>query len=270
MESPAIRGLWNEVKDNIPGVEYGGSYAIKPGYHNTRLWNEQFRPNDYSIQLTADRIGPDDLSSAIDLTMSTSEMIKRTGYLRNAALNPNDSRTSYIREFIGTLNGVDVYCLEASGPGTAFHFDGDRDDSHLWHIHLSIYRMYCNDPQAMSAILSVLKGETFEQWIGNSDMTTVDDIHRLLHDGTRAPGQANTSGGGVPIAWIVRRLWEHDGKFDMILANLATLAGVDFVNEEQIISGVLSGLGSRDVEDIVTVLRATVPPDKLAALKEAL
>lgn len=162
MESPAIRYLWVNVERAIPGVRLGGIYANKPGYHNSRIAN---RPSNYSVQLLADKQGPGHLASAIDLTLSTEEMKKRTGYLRRAALDPKDNRTSYIREFIGTLNGSDVYCLIASGPGTAFRFDGSRDDSHLWHIHISFYRLYCNDYEAMDAVLSVLIGETYEAWI---------------------------------------------------------------------------------------------------------
>lgn len=269
MESPAIRLLWMKVERRIPGVQLGGIYADKPGYHGRRSDN---LASNYSVQLTVDRQGPD-LSSAIDLTMSTSQMILRTGYLDRAARDPLDDRTSYIREFIGTLDGSEVHCRIASGPGTAFQLDPGRDDSHLWHIHISFYRLYCNDARAMDAILSVLSGETYEQWIGGSIVAvedTVNDIHRLLHDGTRAPGQANTSGGGVPIAWIVRKHWEHENKLNTILVNLQTLSGQDFVNEEQIVSGVLNGLGDTPVDDIANALRATLDPTKLQALKEAL
>jgi hypothetical protein len=162
MESPAIRYLWVETKKILPSVKLGGIFVDKPGYHNSREGNES---NDYSVRLLADKQGPPNLGSAIDLTMSDAEMRKRTGYLRTAALDPEDNRTSYLREFIGTLNSTDVYCLIASGPGTAFKYDGSRAKSHLWHIHASFYRLYCNDYTAMDAFLSVFSGESFAQWI---------------------------------------------------------------------------------------------------------
>lgn len=168
MESPAIKTLYTRLTAVIPGLRFGGIYAVKPGYHNRR---DALPIGDYSVQLSVDRQGPSNLASALDLTMSTAEMKRRTGYLRRAALNPVDDRTSYIREFIGTLDGSTVYCLIASGPGTAFHEDDSRDDSHLWHIHISFYRLYANDSRAMEALLSVLSGETYEQWAGRDDMT---------------------------------------------------------------------------------------------------
>src|SRR5688572_24642862 len=54
-----------------PGTRYGGTYADKPGYHNTRdnLLN-QGRSGDYSVRLPADRAGPGDKTAAFDWTFS--------------------------------------------------------------------------------------------------------------------------------------------------------------------------------------------------------
>lgn len=199
MESPAIKGLYNRLSNVIPGLRFGGIYAKKPGYHNTRSANTA---TNYSVVLPADKLGPSNLASALDLTMGEAEMRKRTGYLRRAALNPADGRTSYIREFIGTLNGSTVYCLIASGPGTAFREDTGRDDSHLWHIHISFYRQYANDPRAMDALFSVLSGETFEEWDRRQDMANVDDVWNLLDKGRRPANLAQTHDGGIPSSWI--------------------------------------------------------------------
>jgi hypothetical protein len=223
LESPAIRDLYNDLTPVIPGLRFGGIYAIKPGYHNKRSANPSA---NYSVLLAVDRIGPD-MASALDLTLNEAEMRRCTKRLRDAALDPHDDRTRYIREFIGTTDGVNVYCLIASGPNTAFVFDSGRDDSHLWHIHLSFYRQYCNDPQAMAAIYSVLVGQSYEEWKGNDMEFDVDDVYKLLHDGLRA-GPSQTQGGGIPIAWIVREIGEIQKALDMIKATTSTIPALDY------------------------------------------
>lgn len=176
--SDELEFFWDEFHDFEPTVRLGGIYANKPGYHNTREANLD---GDYSIYLPADRQGRSDLASAIDLTLPADKMRWYTSRLKAAALDPNDDRTSYIREFIGTLDGENVYCLIASGPGTAFVFDGGRDDSHLWHIHISFYRMYADWSEAMRAILSVLMNESYEEYLGGETMTP-DQFLGLLKD----------------------------------------------------------------------------------------
>jgi hypothetical protein len=161
VESPAIRTLYDDLTSFITGLAFGGIYAKKPGYHNKRSANPA---GNYSVLLSVDRQGPD-MASALDLTMRPSWMATITDRLRRAALDPEDDRTSYIREFIGTLDGNSVYCLIANGPGTRFVSDSGRDESHLWHVHISFYRLYCNDPQAMKAIYSVLSGQSYRDWI---------------------------------------------------------------------------------------------------------
>lgn len=173
--SDAMAYVWTESQKFIPGVQLGGIYAVKPGYHNTRNWNLVNNPGDYSIELPPDLLGSGELAAAIDLTMSTAEMKKRCAYLKNACLDPADYRTKYIREFIGTLDGSNVYCLIHNSEDGAFSFSGGRDSSHLWHIHISFFRKYAADMTAAGAIVSVLKGETLAQYEGGVIMALADD-----------------------------------------------------------------------------------------------
>jgi hypothetical protein len=39
-------------------------------------------------------------------------------------------------------------------------------------------------------------------------VATIDDIYSLVHDGKRGGGRAETASGGVPIAYLVRKLGE--------------------------------------------------------------
>jgi N-acetyl-anhydromuramyl-L-alanine amidase AmpD len=51
-----------------------------------------------------------------------------------------------------------------------------------------------------------------------------------------------------------------------INANLAALAGKDFVNEQEVVDGVLAGLGGKSADEIRTALQAALPPDTFADL----
>lgn len=162
--------LWLECKRVIPGVRLGGIYANKRGYHNTRANNLKFWPNDYSIRLDADKLGPSDKAAAIDLTMSGDQMVRRTNYLYRSALNKGDPRLRPLREFIGTRDGEQVYCRIAGnssglGEGRGSN-DWGRDSSHLWHIHISILRQFVNSSAAMAGISSVLSGESLAEFMG--------------------------------------------------------------------------------------------------------
>ena len=157
--------LWERCLSFIPGVQLGGIYANKSGYHNTVTANQQSWPGSYSVKLPLDlEYNPKDKARGIDLTMSTSEMIKRTKLLKAAADHPQDSRLFGLREFIGTLDGVNVFCYIRDTDSGPWRFDGSRDSSHLWHIHISFWTKYCAVMDAMLAVASVLEGVTWEQW----------------------------------------------------------------------------------------------------------
>lgn len=170
--------LWEECLLIIPGVRLGGIYANKSGYHNTVNANKTNWPSNYSILLPSDLSGDFTKARGEDLTMSTAEMTKRTGYLKNAALHPDDDRLDCVREFYGTLNGTTVYGLSHGGPGQVWR-QVTSDPSHLWHIHLSFFTLYCDDWDArpgvpgLEGVLSVLSGETWEAWVQRKSGTPV-------------------------------------------------------------------------------------------------
>lgn len=183
----AAENCWNLTRNTIPGVLLGGICASKPGYHNKRqnlAWG-----SDYSVSLQIDSLGPSNVCSAIDLTIHTpAEMIKRSNFLKSACMNI-DPRTKYIREWIGTVNGSTVACYIHDAETQAFRFDGSRDSSHLWHIHISFFRKWCGDPEAGRAIASILNGETYAQYLGQED----SDVAKFI----RYNGEAFVSFGCV-------------------------------------------------------------------------
>lgn len=156
--------VWEEAKKIIPGVRLGGIYADKPAYHNTVNANLAKYPGNYSIKLPLDLREPRDKARAIDLTMSDAEMKKRTGYLRRAALHPDDDRLDCVREFFGTLDNETVYGLTHDGPGEPWR-EVESDLTHLWHEHCSIFTDFVNDWAMLEGLLSTLSGVTWEDWL---------------------------------------------------------------------------------------------------------
>jgi len=172
----ALWRLWEACLAVIPGVRLGGIYAFKPGYHSSVNDNKANWPGNYSILLPSDLTGDFGKARAIDLTMSTVEMTKRTGHLKAAALHPDDDRLGCVREFYGTLDGRNVYGLSHGGPGQVWR-SVTSDASHLWHIHISLFTLYCDDwPAApgvygLEGVLSVLSGETWDAWAARKNGT---------------------------------------------------------------------------------------------------
>lgn len=138
----------------LSGIVGDLAHKKRGGYHISR--QDQSSTN-YSVTRPDDRLGPSDRASAIDMTMSTADMIKCHKRLRTCFQNrANDPRIKYINAW----NGWD-------GQGDAGRYDvvrgtvGTATADHKWHIHLEIRRRYVNDRKAMEAILSMLRGEPY-------------------------------------------------------------------------------------------------------------
>ena len=177
----AMWRLWEESVLVIPGVRLGGIYANKSCYHNTVTRNKESWPNAYCIKLSLDLTGPFDKARAIDLTMSDAEMRLRTGYLRSSALAAGDDRLKGVREFIGTLDSKNVTCYIKDTEAGPWRFDSGRDDSHLWHIHISVFTKYCAIwDWVLEAVLSVLSGETYTAWLQRKGGSPEDQEINML------------------------------------------------------------------------------------------
>lgn len=169
--SSALWWFWTEFDKHESSAKYGGTYARKGGYHNYRA---ALPKTDYSVEEVAnDRKGSDSKCSAIDLTLSASAMVKYSKRL-DSAMRAKDKRlfingNAILREFIGTKDNKSVYCYvltggRAQGVGADSGVDYGRDKSHLWHIHLSFIRLFCESMDAMERVLSIMKGETYTAW----------------------------------------------------------------------------------------------------------
>ncbi|ADD44832.1 hypothetical protein Snas_5197 [Stackebrandtia nassauensis DSM 44728] len=150
----ALKWLAREIIKAIPSAELSGIVgdpAHTYGYHRCR---NKLPSSDYSVQTKPDREGDGDAASALDMKFNAEWMKKITRRLLDSAKDQNDPRLNYMREFFGTLDGKKV-----TGWDTYYGKPVTSDDSHLWHIHMSILRKYCTSKDKMANILSVIKGE---------------------------------------------------------------------------------------------------------------
>ncbi|MFY1672061.1 N-acetylmuramoyl-L-alanine amidase [Plantactinospora sp. WMMB334] len=75
------------------------------------------------------------------------------------------------------------------------------------------------------------------------------DVNYILWQGAQKPdGSGRTD--------IRQHFYNIEGMLTEVKANQMNMLGMDWVNEQQIIDGVLNGLGSKDLDDAATALRA--------------
>ncbi len=156
----AILWLASQAVAQIPSAKFSGVVGDKShtfGYHRGRNY---LPADDYSRELAEDKAGDGEAASALDLSYSAPQMKVITARLIKSADDPDDLRLNFVREFYGTVDGVSVV-----GRDTYYGNFAASDDSHLWHVHISFLRKYANSLDAMRAVLSVLIGETYAQYL---------------------------------------------------------------------------------------------------------
>jgi hypothetical protein len=287
--SSAIWRLWSEFDRIESSALLGGVYAAKPGYHNYR---NALPSSDYSVgHVAADRRGSGTKASALDLSLSDAAMRTYTGRLDSAARRRDprlySPRGPVLREFIGTKDNRTVYCYvlvggRPLGVGADAGPDPGRDATHLWHIHLSIIRQFCEDWPALDGVLSVLRGESLADWQARSEYNEMTPQQaQQLRDThyTAALAIPNPVGEGrVPLhvwaAWMtgaVKALTTAVGSVDeatkaQLQQDLSSLQeGIDGVPEQ-----VVDAFGAtEEPEDIAVRLRAMLG-DKATAVGQIL
>lgn len=141
------------------GIVGDQAHAARGGYHIGRRFQSK---TNYSVVRPQDKAGngPDDASAAIDMTMSTKDMILCTWRLKRLFDNEDDPRRKYINAFNGWL-----------GTGDAIRFDvyarkkGYANGTHKWHVHLDLRRLYVELEVARKAVLSGLRGESVAEYL---------------------------------------------------------------------------------------------------------
>jgi len=126
-------------------------------------------------------------SAAVDVSLSRADMVKLYGRVKRVFDDRTDPRRKWLN-YWNAWNGV------AGNLPDRFNFQsntiGTTDRSHEWHSHDDHPRLYVDLAAseadcwtAMRAALSVVKGETKEQWLASEgdDMALTESEHYIQH-----------------------------------------------------------------------------------------
>ncbi len=157
----AIRQLYDRFHAlNEPSELSGilGDRAHTFGFHRARAVLPR---SDYSVVAPGNQKGDAWAASALDVKLTPEGMKVVSARLR-AAMRKADVRVAALFEFGGTLNGTVTFSRNIYGQESW----NEWDDSHLWHVHLSIIRAFANDYAAIAGIADVMAGKrmTAKQW----------------------------------------------------------------------------------------------------------
>lgn len=275
----AMWRLWTEFDAHRPKTQLGGIYAFKSGYHSTRADNQKHWPGDYSTGFAADRKGPSDKSAAVDLTFGEAQSGNYTDIIRyskriDAAARARDprlyiGRTPVLREFIGTIDGKRPYAYDLQRRQS----DNFRDDSHMWHIHLSVTRQFVTDWDILAGVLSVLIGDSIVA-LTKDDMKTM-----MLWDPGDETGVGNWSWRGdfatnktvqARFAWWLGPEEAHAAKLEAAAAraDVAKLTG-ELAELRKRVDGLPKALAPALVKAVGEAVAGGIAADVLAnAIKE--
>lgn len=135
-----------------------GSAAGEGFHHSREDLIRRGKDNAYSIRHDLDKQGKPDAACAIDFGFNDTEMKIATKRIYDAARAKDPRLYLKCREFGGTLDGKNV---------TAFNVTEQRsisfDDTHLWHLHVSIHRAYADDIDVCRGIAEVVAGIALEE-----------------------------------------------------------------------------------------------------------
>lgn len=170
----AAKRMMSELLLLEPGTQNGGMYTYKPGYHASRADNiamdkvDTTDIADYSIRDAPDKLGPSDCSAGFDWTHPKAQAgsyasMDKYGERLESAFNAKDPRLNGWREALGQTD------LDSTAEGLDFRYWTRRtpDSSHEWHWHFSEVRAYVESWSNKLAFLSILKGETLQQYLAN-------------------------------------------------------------------------------------------------------
>jgi hypothetical protein len=165
----AIRATYDKIEAVIPAAQLSGiqgDSAHTYGYHRGRNY---VSGSDYSVQQSDDKQGSGEAACGLDISFPADWMKTVTKRLIAAVdAGEADGRLLALREFYGTTDGNTVTGRDVRSGNWV-----TSDDSHLWHIHASIYRRWADDEKTLAGIADVITG-TDSGSGGNDDMGTFE------------------------------------------------------------------------------------------------
>jgi len=215
----AIYSVFHHTRPVLRSTRWGGGYVRKPGFHSSVEDNLKSWPDNYSIREAINRRPPTNVGRAFDLTMSDADMITATRRFADA-VKRNDPRLQGLREFFGTLDGRTVYGRARRGPDTDW-YEASADDSHLWHLHGSVFTPYAANWAVLSGLASILIGQSLADYLTGGTMqldlpahgdkgTWVGFFQRLVIDrGATLPVHGVDNDYGDEFAAALRWWWRN-------------------------------------------------------------
>lgn len=156
----------------LSGIVGDAAHQKNGGYH---ISIEDQSSTNYSVTRPDDKAPPGtwprNLAAAIDMSMSAADMKLCSDRLWNVWYDQSDPRRIYLNGFNGYFND--------GGPAKRYDYVtqqiSEASSDHKWHVHKEIRRKWVTDMFAANAILSILRGETKQQYLdslngGDSDM----------------------------------------------------------------------------------------------------
>lgn len=174
-DNPVLHWLFTALKlisKVFSGIVGNAQHARQGGYHIGRNFQP---PGNYSTSLVRDRGGDGDVSCAIDVSFAQADMITATTRLINAARS-NDPRMRGVREINGTLNGRVTVNYDVTLGGQNY----TPDSTHLWHVHLGLFRDTAQVQSVAAGIADVINGVPLGQYrpaTGNTTPIEGDDMY---------------------------------------------------------------------------------------------
>lgn len=161
---------WEALEDYPSAVCVGivGDLAheLRGGYHIGIAFQSA---TNFSVVRVDDKAPPGNWSrvyaAAIDMGLNLTDMKKCHARIKAVWLN---RKTDPRAKFFNAWNGWD-------GNGSPGRYDFVKgtveaaSEDHKTHIHMERKRKYANDPEATRAQLSIVKGETVEQYLGEDE-----------------------------------------------------------------------------------------------------
>ncbi|MCW3841735.1 hypothetical protein ONA70_16670 [Micromonospora yasonensis] len=261
----------NAVKpsDLEPGeVGIVGDANHRGGYH---CGSDRVVPNDYSVvESTRDSSGLTLNASALDVGMFTVVVGGRTHDLRTfstwfvAQCVAGAADTRDIREIIYSPDGLTVKRWDRLKKRTT------GDSSHLTHTHFSFFRDSTKAGRDQTPL--------FRRYLTTIGMIQGDDmsaqaeseIHQvyagMFYGGSSMGRSVDPDGSGPqPTAnSLVAKLDYLMLRLDQLAAQVTTLSGKDFTDEQAIVTGVLAGLPPEKIAQAIPPQMAKDVADELA------
>jgi len=133
-----LNAYWKAQGGLSGGIVGDTAHAAKgTSYH---LGKSQLRADAYSRQTPRDRAGLSEAASAIDLSHARKRVLRDFSVWLVEQARANGPGTRDLREIIYSPDGVKVLRWDRERGYASAPREGEADDTHRWHTHISTYR----------------------------------------------------------------------------------------------------------------------------------